>query len=359
MSDENNSDSPPRNAEQNPPPNPPPKSAIEQAEVSEQGKPKTEDDPTITGELRREFKWFEMASLFIQAALAVIGIWALCIYSGQLNVMRGQLKQMRDTLDQMKEQTKAAHIAAVGSLVGGVASSAQAETSAKALTASDRQSKASLDAAIDSLQKEQRAWIGLSSFSVEIIAPIINIRPPRNSYTARATLVNSGRSPARGVEAIIGLCTVPNGTVFSIADEVWMDKLIDLVAAKSLIGIDYIEARKKPFGFTPQRSAEMEVKEHIRFDDSLAPPWAQHPETIIVPKNVSYGSVAPGLPFNFQSPNGWMIAADSTTVIYGRVQYKTVFECTQDCIKTTSFCAYQRAGAEEVFSACPIHNDVK
>lgn len=45
-------------------------------------------------ELAREFRWVEWATVIINGGLAVIDIIALCVYSGQLNVMQGQLDQM-------------------------------------------------------------------------------------------------------------------------------------------------------------------------------------------------------------------------------------------------------------------------
>jgi len=48
-------------------------------------------------ELAREFRWIEFFQLSINGALAIIGIFALCIYSGQLKVMQGQLDEMKNS----------------------------------------------------------------------------------------------------------------------------------------------------------------------------------------------------------------------------------------------------------------------
>jgi hypothetical protein len=51
-------------------------------------------DQSTASELAREFRWVEVASLAVNGFLAIIGIVALCIYGGQLRVMRGQLDEM-------------------------------------------------------------------------------------------------------------------------------------------------------------------------------------------------------------------------------------------------------------------------
>lgn len=47
----------------------------------------------------RAVEWWQLG---INGVLAVVGILVLCVYSGQLDVMRGQLKNMEGQLEQMK-----------------------------------------------------------------------------------------------------------------------------------------------------------------------------------------------------------------------------------------------------------------
>jgi len=62
--------------------------------------------------MRREFRWFEFGSLFINGALVVVGIYALYIYNGQLNVMRGQLGEIIKQYPEIKKSADAAKSAA-------------------------------------------------------------------------------------------------------------------------------------------------------------------------------------------------------------------------------------------------------
>ena len=109
MTNENDAAAPAQAPNNNPPgsqqlPNVPP-SAPKQEEMGTQGNKIPRGDAATANEMRREFRWFEGISLCINGALAIIGIVALCIYAGQLGVMRGQLGQMGQQLQQMQQQT--------------------------------------------------------------------------------------------------------------------------------------------------------------------------------------------------------------------------------------------------------------
>jgi len=86
----------PRNTTENQP------LTLSQPESNQRADQSTPDNPKQDGknngntakELAREFRWVEWATVIINGGLAVIGIIALCVYNGQLKVMRGQLDQM-------------------------------------------------------------------------------------------------------------------------------------------------------------------------------------------------------------------------------------------------------------------------
>jgi hypothetical protein len=82
--------------------------APEQRTVGKQGKESTDKNQTTTEEMRREFRWFEFGSLFINGALALIGVAALCIYNGQLGVMRGQLGEIIRQYPELQKSAQAA-----------------------------------------------------------------------------------------------------------------------------------------------------------------------------------------------------------------------------------------------------------
>lgn len=95
MNNESHGDGPARDASQNPGPNAPPQPAKPKSEITSDANGKPKSDPAVAAELAREFKWFEVFSLAINAVLAVVGIVAVWIYGGQLNVMRGTLAEMQ------------------------------------------------------------------------------------------------------------------------------------------------------------------------------------------------------------------------------------------------------------------------
>ena len=77
---------------------------------------KVGDNPTTSAnnqentarELAREFRWIEIWTLIINGVLAIVGIVALTVYSGQLKVMQGQLTQMQLQLPEIQRSAKAA-----------------------------------------------------------------------------------------------------------------------------------------------------------------------------------------------------------------------------------------------------------
>jgi len=113
MTNDSDSDKPANNAEQHSPspserPIPTPKRGKVGAKI-ENG---TNEQPTVAREMRREFRWFEFASLFINGALVIVGIYALYIYSGQLKVMRGQLGEIIKQSPELQKSANAAKSAA-------------------------------------------------------------------------------------------------------------------------------------------------------------------------------------------------------------------------------------------------------
>lgn len=62
--------------------------------------PSEHNSNNVQTETKKKLHWLEVGYFCSQIILAVIGIWALCIYNGQLNVMRGQLTQMQDSSQQ-------------------------------------------------------------------------------------------------------------------------------------------------------------------------------------------------------------------------------------------------------------------
>ena len=107
--DNNSAANPQRQPPGQPPVNPlaPPK-----PEVHTDPKERNNADQDTAKELAREFRWVEFAQLAVNAVLAVVGLFALWIYHGQLDVMRGQLGEIIRQYPELQKSAQAAHDAA-------------------------------------------------------------------------------------------------------------------------------------------------------------------------------------------------------------------------------------------------------
>jgi hypothetical protein len=108
MTNQNNSDSPAADPKDQSPPQPP-MIPVAPAEREISGNPKKCSDPQqdTAKELAREFRWVEFAQLAINGVLAIVGIIALLIYHGQLDVMRGQLGEIVKQYPEIKKSAEA------------------------------------------------------------------------------------------------------------------------------------------------------------------------------------------------------------------------------------------------------------
>jgi hypothetical protein len=57
----------------------------------------------VSNELAREFRWVEFAQIISNAGLLIVGIVAVCIYTGQLTEMRRTTKAAQDSADAAKQ----------------------------------------------------------------------------------------------------------------------------------------------------------------------------------------------------------------------------------------------------------------
>jgi hypothetical protein len=95
MTNESDSNSPTIDPQGQPPNQPsviPP--APLRSSLPDDGKKKPDDTKGVADELAREFRTAEKWVIGTNLVLAIIGIVALCIYHGQLEVMRGQLGEI-------------------------------------------------------------------------------------------------------------------------------------------------------------------------------------------------------------------------------------------------------------------------
>jgi hypothetical protein len=163
MTNENDSDTPAPDSKYQPPRQPqviPP--APPQGEVGPNPDNGGNNQQETAKELAREFRWVEVTSLIINGALAIIGVIALCIYNGQLNVMRGQLGEIIKQYPELQKSATAAADAA--------------------------------EISKDALHSVQRAFVTFPP------NPQVTVFPAQNIVTLKMPIENAGATQAHGLK---------------------------------------------------------------------------------------------------------------------------------------------------------------
>jgi hypothetical protein len=168
MTNHEDTDTPTKNPDSQPspqspapatPPTPP------QHEVRNDSTEGTHSQEDTARELAREFRWVEFAQLIVNGVLVVVGIYALCIYNGQLKVMRGQLGEVIKQFPEIQKSANAAKSAA--------------ETANATLKSSQK-----------SFEIDQRPYL------VSQIPEFFEPPAPNKEIYANETIKNIGRTPA-------------------------------------------------------------------------------------------------------------------------------------------------------------------
>jgi len=165
MTNENDSNDPTGRPPGQPPLQPPatPATPLQDA-LPDSGKGKAAEERSETKELAREFRIAEKWVIGTNIVLAIIGSIALCIYYGQLRVMRGQLGEIIKQYPEIQKSARAAESAAN--------------------SASD-QIKLSREA----IHSSERPWITDTAKNIPPLTP--NVK-----FTMYIQILNSGKSPA-------------------------------------------------------------------------------------------------------------------------------------------------------------------
>jgi hypothetical protein len=99
-----------------------------------------------------------------------------------------------------------------------IESTAQAIRNREALEASAKQSKAALDASIQSARLDQRAWVGISQISgpsfTDAKGAQVYIREGVNDRVVSATVANSGKTPALKFQSRTAMRGQPANSIF-------------------------------------------------------------------------------------------------------------------------------------------------
>jgi hypothetical protein len=221
MTNEKSSDSPTADTHDQSPPQPPvtPPAPLQGA-LPDDGKERTDEYKNKTNELVREFRIAEKWVIGTNIILAIIGIFALCIYQGQLNVMRGQLGEI---IKQYPELQKSANAATSGS-----------NTANGAFEESKKE-----------FRIQQRPYITLSE-----LRPNGQLMAGNNKLVL--SIINSGRTPALKIHillnAYINQRVIMNTNPAERSESVLAsDKQISNTYTITLSGSDFAETSSREF----------------------------------------------------------------------------------------------------------------
>lgn len=171
------------------PPPPPPIPPNDAAVLGgTEGNPSS-DAAAETAELVRETRVIEILQFAVNAILAVIGIVALCIYGGQLRVMKGQLAEIIRQYPQLEKSARA---------------SADSATAAKdgVKAAND-----SVDAIKRQMRQDQRAWVKVEPRGNPVAGgdptnPQFNLQlSSAEPVVIPIRIMNTGKTPAIDIDA--------------------------------------------------------------------------------------------------------------------------------------------------------------
>lgn len=181
MPSESDGSTPRTDTQFKPPPSPPvvaaPPAPTDRKIAEDQNK-RTSNENETSKELAQEFKWVEFGQLVLSGVLAVVGIIALIIYHGQLEVMRGQLGEIVKQFPEIKKSSDAARDAADAALKQG-----------------------------QDLELSERAWIAW------------NFAPNKANGMHDFTLADTGKTAAIKVHGHVMLALIRKGERYAFGDD--------------------------------------------------------------------------------------------------------------------------------------------
>lgn len=204
----------------------------------------------------------------------------------------------------------------------------------------------SIKAAQEQVRLDQRAWVGFSDLSTKYSA---------RSQVAGSVIINTGKSPARNIEAVLVFSAISNTGELNASVERWIRKVVSV-------------ARKKPFGrneYLTNDPQEAGDRGGIKF--SYNPDLVSQDITggvLHAPMTISIGTLAPneeyplaGIGQPSVSHSEWNAEFMQThmIVVFRYIRYTDIF----DQRRTTTFCNERLADQVDMFGRCPFYNDMK
>jgi hypothetical protein len=325
------------------------------------GTPNPEQNNDNARQMANEIHWVHRATFWTQIGLGLIGIAALYFYHGQLTAMQGQLTVMRGTLDESKrsgEQSTEQMWSAVGNINWMARSMDWSQQEAKkGIELSDKQSGKTLQATIDNFREEQRAWVGLTPFSLSrspnrtgLVQDLTNNNGGTDTVSS-VSIVNTGRTPARKVHVVLCNFGFPPGRQPTEADEEWMHRVLEAFKSGKFIGKTFVSPSSHKPEPMPSPRLDPRINEYI-WDDTLIMPGMTFFEPSDL-KEITPGSMPPGIPTTI-IPNAGLLAGTVPALIFGEITYEDV---SGKIPGHTFFCSYSPNLIKVNYAACPVMND--
>lgn len=320
----NNIGGQPDSPSQTPPQAPPPRNQNQPPETRDSN-PRQQEADAIR-QLEQNVKTGEWWLIGISIATLLVNIGIAKIYYGQLIEMR-----------KATQATRGAVGVASRTLTETQASNArQAALSEQARISSEKASHDALQATIDQFHQDQRAWVGLTGFTVEA-DPMEKIAPEyAGNEMAVAGFINSGKTPARNVHALVAIGVNMIDHALNSEDEKWMNLQIDRIRS----GEAKLFINSAPYG-------------NVMAGYAVSSPRFSIP----LVEDVSMGAIAPNITFRYVHPRDFRDPPKNKLgiFVFGYITYSDVTNNK----RFTKFCSYRPENWSEKLESCPIFNDME
>lgn len=220
----------------------------------------------------------------------------------------------------------------------------------KQLAIAQTQAKAAQDSVTvirQQMRIDQQGWVALDNLYPEVST--------EHGTQVYGVLKNTGKSPARNIECIIGLFFKHGPEPPTIVDGKWMEMISNKVA----IGAVPSEAAlEQP---TQSDRADLRWMEHLaetgRITDPTLFPRDSALSIVSAPARMRIGVLAPQGTFPLKLPVGgnWSMPGTFVVIAYGTALYTDTFGGAHN----TRFCRFLRLARDTQFSPCTVNNDMK
>ena len=221
----------------------------------------------------------------------------------------------------------------------------QADVAERTRQTFESNSQKALQTTIDVSPQDQRAWVGISLFTMDPTPdrPDHLILRDQNghiipAFTPNAVIMNTGRTPADTIDSIVAAVHMPIGVLPDSADETWI--------SKNISQIEHGQIKPEQQG---RSAAGLGLKTFLthspRFGDVRF-------------IEIFLGVLPPNLPFHYHFPGSSAHSGVVTSypLVFGRFRYRG---SATGVVGKTSFCALQNQPDQENMQSCPIFNNMQ